>query len=114
MTDDARSTSAAPSAPPAEGDDPASARAKPLPLRLPLVPQDSPAQALIPARMINEVLCIIIQTKGENAREARLSNTSHVSLYGSVHMTMPAFQTLMERGIPVLFFSYGGWFARLR
>ena len=54
---------------------------------------------------------IIIQTKGENAREARLSNTSHVSLYGSVHMTMPALRTLMERGIPVLFFSYGGWFA---
>jgi CRISP-associated protein Cas1 len=54
---------------------------------------------------------IIIQTKGENAREARLSNTSHVSLYGSVNMTMPALRTLMERGIPVLFFSYGGWFA---
>jgi CRISP-associated protein Cas1 len=53
---------------------------------------------------------LIIQTKGENAREARLSNTSHVSLYGSVHMTMPALRTLMERGIPVLFFSYGGWF----
>jgi CRISP-associated protein Cas1 len=53
---------------------------------------------------------IIIQTKGEHAREARLSNTSHVSLYGSVNMTMPALRTLMERGIPVLFFSYGGWF----
>ena len=56
MTDDAKSTSAAPSVPPEEGDDPASARAKPLPLRLPVVPQDSPAPALIPARMINEVL----------------------------------------------------------
>lgn len=54
---------------------------------------------------------IIIQTRDENAREARLSNTSHVSLYGSVNMTMPALRTLMERGIPVLFFSYSGWFA---
>jgi CRISPR-associated protein Cas1 len=54
---------------------------------------------------------LIIQAKGENAREARLSNTSHVSLFGSVNMTMPALRTLMERGIPVLFFSYGGWFA---
>jgi len=54
---------------------------------------------------------LIIQAKGEEAREARLSNTSHVSLFGSVHMTMPALRTLMDRGIPVLFFSYGGWFA---
>lgn len=53
---------------------------------------------------------LIIQTKGELAREARLSNTSHVSLYGSVYMTMPVLRTLMERGIPVLFFTYGGWF----
>lgn len=54
---------------------------------------------------------LIIQAKGELAREARLSNTSHVSLFGSVNMTMPALRTLMDRGIPVLFFSYGGWFA---
>jgi CRISP-associated protein Cas1 len=53
---------------------------------------------------------LIIQTKGEPAREARLSNTSHVSLYGSVYMTMPVLRTLMERGIPVLFFTYAGWF----
>lgn len=53
---------------------------------------------------------LIIQTKGEHAKEARLSNTSHVSLYGSVYMTMPVLRTLMERGIPVLFFTYGGWF----
>lgn len=54
---------------------------------------------------------LIIQAKGEHAKEARLSNTSHVSLYGSVYMTMPVLRTLMERGIPVLFFSYGGWFS---
>lgn len=54
---------------------------------------------------------LIIQAKGEPAREARLSNTSHVSLFGGVNMTMPALRTLMDRGIPVLFFSYGGWFA---
>lgn len=53
---------------------------------------------------------LIIQTKGEHAKEARLSNTSHVALYGSVYMTMPVLRTLMERGIPVLFFTYGGWF----
>ena len=54
---------------------------------------------------------LVIQTKGEHAKEARLSNTSHVALYGSVYMTMPVLRTLMERGIPVLFFTYGGWFS---
>lgn len=54
---------------------------------------------------------LVIQVKGEPAREARLSNTSHVSLFGNVNVTMPALRTLMDRGIPVLFFSYGGWFA---
>ncbi|HEX3852833.1 MAG TPA: CRISPR-associated endonuclease Cas1 [Polyangiaceae bacterium] len=54
---------------------------------------------------------LIVQTKGEEAKEARLSNTSHVALYGSVYVTTPTLRTLMERGIPVLFFTYGGWFS---
>lgn len=54
---------------------------------------------------------LIVQAKGADAREVRLSNTSHVSLFGSVSMTMPALRTLMDRGIPVMFFSYGGWFS---
>jgi len=53
---------------------------------------------------------LIVQSKGENAREARLANTSHVALYGNVNLSTPALRTLIERGIPVLFFSYGGWF----
>jgi CRISPR-associated protein Cas1 len=53
---------------------------------------------------------LVVQSRGEAAREARLPNTSHVALYGSVSITTPALRTLMERGIPVLFFSYGGWF----
>jgi hypothetical protein len=56
MTDNAKSTSAAPSSPPEEGDDAASARAKPLPRRSPVLPQDSLAPALSSARVINEVL----------------------------------------------------------
>ncbi len=54
---------------------------------------------------------LVIQAKGEAAKEARLSNTSHVALFGNVSVTTPALRTLMDRGIPVLFFSYGGWFA---
>nr|PZN21217.1 MAG: CRISPR-associated endonuclease Cas4/Cas1 [Pseudomonadota bacterium] len=53
---------------------------------------------------------IVIQAKDEPAQEVRLSNTSHVCIYGNVHVTMPAIRKLLERGIPLLFHSYGGWF----
>ena len=33
---------------------------------------------------------LIVQSQGENAVETRLTNTSHVSLYGNVHVTTPA------------------------
>ncbi len=54
---------------------------------------------------------LIVQAKGENAKETRLSNTSHVALYGNVHVTTPAIRKLLDRGVPLLFFSYGGWFS---
>ena len=53
---------------------------------------------------------LIIQNHDEPARPARLSNTSHVALYGNVHVTTPTIRRLLERNIPLLFFSYGGWF----
>jgi CRISPR-associated protein Cas1 len=42
--------------------------------------------------------------------EARLSNTSQVSVYGNVQITSQALRALVERSIPLTFFSYGGWF----
>jgi CRISPR-associated protein Cas1 len=54
---------------------------------------------------------LVVTAKGEPAKETRLSNTSHVALYGNVHVTTPALKRLMDRGIPVLFFSYGGWYS---
>ncbi|HEX3850539.1 MAG TPA: CRISPR-associated endonuclease Cas1, partial [Polyangiaceae bacterium] len=53
---------------------------------------------------------LIVQAKGEHAVETRLTNTSHVALYGNVHVSTPAIKKLLDRGIPLLFFSYGGWF----
>jgi len=53
---------------------------------------------------------LIVQTKGEHAVETRLTNTSHVALYGNVHVSTPAIRKLLDHGIPLLFFSYGGWF----
>jgi CRISPR-associated protein Cas1 len=53
---------------------------------------------------------LLVQSKEEAAIPARLSNTSHVSVYGNVHVTTPTIRKLLDRSIPLLFFSYGGWF----
>jgi len=42
--------------------------------------------------------------------EARLLEVSQVSLYGGVEITTPATVELMQRGVPVLHFTHGGWF----
>lgn len=51
-----------------------------------------------------------VWSKGEKVSEAKLTEISHVSLYGRVEITTPATVELMQRGIPVLHFSQGGWF----
>jgi CRISP-associated protein Cas1 len=53
---------------------------------------------------------LMVQSKDDPATPARLSNTSHVAIYGNVHVTMPAIRKLLERSVPLLLFSYGGWF----
>jgi CRISPR-associated protein Cas1 len=53
---------------------------------------------------------LLIQSKDEPVRPARLSNISHVALFGNVHVTTPTIRRLLDRGIPLFFFSYGGWF----
>ena len=40
----------------------------------------------------------------------RLIEVSDVALFGNVHITTPALVALLEREIPVLFHSHGGWF----
>jgi CRISPR-associated protein Cas1 len=42
--------------------------------------------------------------------EARLREISQVNLFGGVEITTPALVDLMQRGIPVLHFTRGGWF----
>lgn len=42
--------------------------------------------------------------------EARLPNTSQVCLLGNVQLTTPALRALLERGIPISFFSAGGFY----
>lgn len=41
---------------------------------------------------------------------ARIGEVSQVVVMGNVYITAPCLQALMERDIPVSWFSYGGWF----
>ena len=47
---------------------------------------------------------------GGKASEVRIREVSQVCLYGGVEITTPAMLELMQRNIPVLHFSHGGWF----
>lgn len=47
---------------------------------------------------------------GGKAGEARIREVSQLCLYGGVEVTTPAMLELMQRNIPVLHFSHGGWF----
>jgi len=47
---------------------------------------------------------------GKTLAEARLAETSHVSLYGNVQVSTQALGALLDAQIPVAYFSYGGWF----
>jgi CRISPR-associated protein Cas1 len=51
-----------------------------------------------------------IWTKEGKVSEARLMEVSQVNLYGGVEITTPATVELMQRGVPVLHFTHGGWF----
>lgn len=42
--------------------------------------------------------------------EARIREVSKVCLYGSAEITTPAMVELMQRNVPVLHFTHGGWF----
>lgn len=51
-----------------------------------------------------------IWSKEGKISEAKLRDVSQVCLYGGVEITTPAMVELMQRGVPVLHFTHGGWF----
>lgn len=52
---------------------------------------------------------LVVKTKEGNV-EARLPNTSQVCLFGNVQISTAAVRALLERAIPLVYFSYGGRF----
>ena len=54
--------------------------------------------------------CLTVRGRQSPTVSARLPNTSHVVLLGNIQVSAQAMRALLERGIPVSFLSYGGWF----
>lgn len=98
-------------------------RAKSLPLLPPEVPEEQALRRLLPARVDRVPLYVSTQgasvqldgeqlfvyADGERCAEARLPNTSHLALIGNVQLSTQALRSLLSRGIPVHYFTYGGW-----
>lgn len=72
--------------------------------KLPVYVQGAGAQVAVSQERL------LIRLRDAPATEARLSNTSQLALFGAVQITTPALRSLLERGIPVSFFSHGGWY----
>lgn len=82
------------------------------------------ARKLVPTR--DDQLPIYVVGQGETVRrrgdrlefwsrdgkmgDARLREVAQLSLYGGVEITSPALAELLQRGVPVCHFSFGGWF----
>ncbi len=54
---------------------------------------------------------LLVYAEGEKLHDARLPGTSQLSLFGNVQISTQAIRALLERGIGVHFFTYGGWWA---
>lgn len=52
-----------------------------------------------------------VRTSGELQASYRLIDVSQVCVFGNVTVSSQAVRTLLSRDIPVLWFSYGGWFS---
>ncbi len=78
--------------------------------RLPLYVQEQGARIGVDGEVLSIKLPKGKANGDEAAVEARLANTSQVSIYGNVQVSTQAMRTLAERGIPLFLFTYGGWF----
>ncbi|MDX2019383.1 MAG: CRISPR-associated endonuclease Cas1 [Deltaproteobacteria bacterium] len=53
----------------------------------------------------------LVVTPREGPKQtARLGQTSHIALFGNVQMSTQAIQAAIGHGIPITYYSYGGWF----
>lgn len=53
---------------------------------------------------------LVVETRDGDKRSVRISDTSHVALFGAVQISTQAIQDLCDRGISIAYLSSGGWF----
>lgn len=53
---------------------------------------------------------LVVKEEGEKVAEFRTADLNHVCVWGPVQISTPVVHTLCERGIPITWFSSGGWF----
>ena len=56
---------------------------------------------------------LTVKLKRELVTKVRLMEVSHVSLFGNAQITTQAMHECLKRAIPVVYYSYGGWFLGL-
>jgi len=54
--------------------------------------------------------CLIVERKQERLAEVRINDISAVCLYGAVQVSTQALHALLDREIPICYFTSGGWF----
>ena len=52
---------------------------------------------------------LTVRVKGKIVAKARLLDISSISIFGNAQVTAQATRELLERGIPICHFTYGGW-----
>ena len=53
---------------------------------------------------------LVVETRDGEKRSVRISDTSHVALFGAVQISSQAVQELCDHGISIAYLSSGGWF----
>lgn len=54
---------------------------------------------------------LMVTTQDGGRTAVRIADTSHVALFGNVQISSQAVRELCDRGIPIVYFSSGGWFS---
>ena len=72
--------------------------------KLPLYVQDQGSRIALDGECLS-----VKRTKG-GAETVKLVHLSQVCVFGNVQLTSQALRALLERGIPISFFSFGGWY----
>lgn len=53
---------------------------------------------------------LVVKEKDKKIQEIRLKDVSQVNLFGAIQVSTQAIQTLLSEEIPLVYFSFGGWF----